>query len=479
MAAVTSAELQEAWEKVKRAKSLPNPPTIKLPLFSAKTPMKTRLAAIQHVISTLEYNYTGTLYFDVTKNRSFKSIVSTAKDILNEVLPIQCLEAVFLGAYLTASAPELERFPISFKTVAGGCVHRHIVLAVRHQHAKWGALGLSRSEKLMAKELKYASLSELVQDFCREFALLFHAVLKVYAGFPFSHDIHSSEKVEWRVMNLPLEHATWADAAQHLDAFSKEALDILAFKRAKGELPDSFALKFPLHVPETEPGKKSPDKRVLLSAGSFEFPGACGDEDAVLPLEGDAGPEKDSDKPPKPILVAPDRLEFKQALANAAQVLPTNIFLQNTTTSPYFVDIEELSGQLEIVTRGAVSSHHESGDSGGNNAAPKPSTATFRVSAKGMTAVAIKFRAAMPAAHSTVPKSDPAVATKAPGKTPRAGKGAPTSAKSFTSAALESRQVVTFKCRRVTRSSEGPSIEVEDGEAFVTELPFVVLPTAQ
>lgn len=149
----------------------------------------------------------------MNKNRSFKSIVSTAKDIVNEVLPIQCLEAVFLSAYLTANAPELERFPISFKTVAGGTVHRHIVLAVRHQHTKWGALGLSRSDKLMFKELKYATLSELVQDFCREFALLFHTVLKVYVGFPFSHDIHSSEKVEWRVRLFFLLHAAVAIAA--------------------------------------------------------------------------------------------------------------------------------------------------------------------------------------------------------------------------------------------------------------------------
>lgn len=273
------------------------------------------------------YNYTGTLYFDVNKNRSFKSIVSTAKDIVNEVLPIQCLEAVFLGAYLTANAPELERFPISFKTVAGGSVHRHIILAVRHQHAKWGALGLSRSEKLMFKELKYASLSELIQDFRKEFEQLFHSVLKVYVGFPFSHDIHSSEKVEWRMMNVSLENAKWTEVAQHFDTFSKEALDILAFKRAKGVLPDSFALKFPLHMPETEPGRKSSDKRLHLNAGSFEFPGAFDDDDSMLlppaaeTLKGGSSPGKDGNKAPKPILIAPDRLEFKQALAVRTNLL--------------------------------------------------------------------------------------------------------------------------------------------------------------
>ncbi|KAF1326343.1 hypothetical protein FI667_g8536, partial [Globisporangium splendens] len=243
MTAVTSEELQQAWQKVKHAKTLPD-------------------------------------YFDVNKNRSFKSIVSTAKDILNEILPIQCLEAVFLASYLTANAPDLERFPISFKSVAGTNVHRHIILAVRHQHNKWGALGLSRSGKLMYKELKYASLSELIQDFCHEFELLYHRVLKVYVGFPFNHDIHSSEKVEWRVMNISLEFNEWVDAAQHLDSFAKDAVDILAYKKSKGVLPESFATKFPLHTPESESGAsknaiKSPDKRrMTFSSSVFEFPSA-------------------------------------------------------------------------------------------------------------------------------------------------------------------------------------------------------------
>ncbi|KAF1320187.1 hypothetical protein FI667_g12655, partial [Globisporangium splendens] len=182
MAAVTSEELQKAWQKVKHAKTLPD-----------------YKDADENALGCDSTRHQYTRYFDVNKNRSFKSIVSTAKDILNKILPIQCLEAVFLASYLTANAPDLKRFPISFKSIAGTNVHRHIVLVVRYQHNKWGALGLSRSDKLMYKELKYASLSELIQDFCHEFELLYHRVLKVYVGFPFSHDIHSSEKVEWRV----------------------------------------------------------------------------------------------------------------------------------------------------------------------------------------------------------------------------------------------------------------------------------------
>lgn len=125
-------------------------------------------------------------------------------------------------------------------------------------------------------------------------------------------------------MNISLELNQWTDAAHHFDTFAKEALDILTFKKSKGVLPDSFASKFPLHMPEAEPGKKSPDKRIHPSASSFEYPvAAFGDEDegntppppAIDKLKGEQSPEKDENKIPKPILVAPDHLEFKQALA--------------------------------------------------------------------------------------------------------------------------------------------------------------------
>ena len=116
--------------------------------------MKAKLASIQNYMNGLEYNFTGTLYFDINKNRSFKAIVATAKEIVRDALPIQCLEAVFLSAYLTAELENLDRIPVSFKSIVDGQVFRHIILAVRHKK-KWGALGLSRSDKLMYKELKY------------------------------------------------------------------------------------------------------------------------------------------------------------------------------------------------------------------------------------------------------------------------------------------------------------------------------------
>ena len=74
--------------------------------------------------------------------------------MMRDALPIQCVEAVFLAAFLTAGLEELDRYPISFKSVVDGHTYRHIVLAVK-QGGKWGAVGISRRTSLMFKEMKH------------------------------------------------------------------------------------------------------------------------------------------------------------------------------------------------------------------------------------------------------------------------------------------------------------------------------------
>lgn len=66
--------------------------------------------------------------------------------VLKEALPIKCIEAVFLGALLSAPWSDVTRHPLGFKSSAGGLVHRHIVLVVHHPGSgQWGALGISRN----------------------------------------------------------------------------------------------------------------------------------------------------------------------------------------------------------------------------------------------------------------------------------------------------------------------------------------------
>ncbi|KAL4095511.1 hypothetical protein PRIC1_008885 [Phytophthora ramorum] len=471
MAAISSEELQDAWQKVKAMTILPEPPEPKMPSFGPKVTIKSRLHAVQNVITSLEYNYTGTLYFDVNKNRSFKSIANTAKEIIKEGLPIQCLEAVFLAAYLTAGLQTLERFPISFKTTAGTSTHRHIVLGVRHQQQKWGALGLSRCDKLMNKEMKFDSLSDLVLDYCQEFQNVYHKVVRVNVGFPLSHDIHSSERVEWRVLNLPVDTNVWTDVAKQLDNFGKDAAEIESFKKAKGEFPAWFGAKYALNAPEVEIGVRSPRAAQRFNSFSDDFEEFEEESQSHEPT-----PVPTPRKIPRPILVTPEEFTFKKPSSSAVPAPPTNIFLQNTSASPFLIEIEDNSGLLEIVTKSQPAAPPEkTQQSEERDEALKLNTtkctASVRISARGMIVVAIKYN---PHRLGTNKLASVSSSEKSP-QSKLLKKGVNENACSVEpTATSEQHQVVSFRCTPTTRSSENLTDAEPDGETFTLETPFVL-----
>lgn len=63
----------------------------------------------QKLLSKLNqrYNYTGETFFVKKKDRGFRHVTYTAKLIIRDALPIQCVEAVYLGAFLTAGMSEV------------------------------------------------------------------------------------------------------------------------------------------------------------------------------------------------------------------------------------------------------------------------------------------------------------------------------------------------------------------------------------
>ena len=78
--------------------------------------------------------------------------MDTAKEMIQEALPIKCLEAIILGTYLTNGLSGVDRFPISFKSSFLGNTHRHVVLGVYH-NGYYGSIGMSRRRDLMYKPL--------------------------------------------------------------------------------------------------------------------------------------------------------------------------------------------------------------------------------------------------------------------------------------------------------------------------------------
>ncbi|MEW5305271.1 MAG: hypothetical protein WDW36_007824 [Sanguina aurantia] len=184
--------------------------------------MPEKLRAVQRVIASLQYNHASGNHYSVRKARPFSRIMDTARDTLRKGLPIKCIEAVFLGLFLTAGWEDLERIPVGFKSAAGGQVYRHIVLVVHHVPTHtYGALGISRRPELMDKELVYGSLSAVLEGFKGAYERWWHRLLKIRVGLPAHHDLHWGGPVCWRYCTVsPSKHA-WPACAAILDTFSE------------------------------------------------------------------------------------------------------------------------------------------------------------------------------------------------------------------------------------------------------------------
>ena len=148
-------------------------------------------------------------------------IMDTAREVLREALPIKCIEAVFLGTLLTAGWEGLHRMPLGFKSTVNGETYRHVVLIVHHSPTqKWGALGISRRQELMYKELSFDSLALLVADYKAGYEKWFHRLTKARVGLPFHHDMQSTAPVCWRFCSISPCKQSWASCAAALDKYA-------------------------------------------------------------------------------------------------------------------------------------------------------------------------------------------------------------------------------------------------------------------
>ena len=107
----TEADVKNALAQIPGNPNLPPVPYPALPVFTREVSIRKRLVAYQKFISSFEYKYTGQNYFLLRRDRGFAHLMSMAKEIMNEALPIQCIEAVFLGVYLTCGLSEVNLRP--------------------------------------------------------------------------------------------------------------------------------------------------------------------------------------------------------------------------------------------------------------------------------------------------------------------------------------------------------------------------------
>ena len=235
-------------ERIRSLPVLPDPPVLKVPVSdlcstSTHVAVLDNLKKIKDFIESFEYNYSGKPFIRMNKSKGSSHIFSVSKQLIKEGLPIQCVEAVFLGTHLTAHMLEMERVPLSFKTkFFHGTVHRHIVLAVRYE-GKWGAIGISRRPNLMHKDVRFASLADLVEEFRQSYAECYHKLLTVYVGLPLPHNQCLDQPVKWRATKVRMVSNSAEDVATKINSFTSVMAKMNEYYIREGCLPESSLRK--------------------------------------------------------------------------------------------------------------------------------------------------------------------------------------------------------------------------------------------
>ncbi|XP_055000629.1 tubulinyl-Tyr carboxypeptidase 2 isoform X2 [Sorex araneus] len=193
----------------------------KVPDYRLSMSIPDWLQAVQGYMKTLQYNHTGTQFFEIRKMRPLSGLMETAREMTRESLPIKCLEAVILAIYLTNGQPSVERFPISFKTYFSGSHFHHVVLGI-YCNGRYGSLGMSRRAELMDKPLAFRTLSDLVFDFEDSYRKYLHTVKKVKVGLYVPHEPHSFQPIEWKQLVLNVPKMLRADLRKELERHARD-----------------------------------------------------------------------------------------------------------------------------------------------------------------------------------------------------------------------------------------------------------------
>eukprot|EP01065_Artemidia_motanka_P036540 TRINITY_DN44487_c0_g1_i1.p1 TRINITY_DN44487_c0_g1~~TRINITY_DN44487_c0_g1_i1.p1 ORF type:complete len:398 (+),score=73.20 TRINITY_DN44487_c0_g1_i1:66-1259(+) len=144
----------------------------------------------QRFLETFEYSFAGPS-FATRKKRPLSDILTDASTIVRErtTTAIQCIEAAFVGLYLTQGLRGVTRFGISLASqLPCGYRYYHQVLgiAVRISDDRhvFGAMALSRDFGLASKPCVFSSLADMLRNYRVHYRRAGHTPVAVQVGRP-------------------------------------------------------------------------------------------------------------------------------------------------------------------------------------------------------------------------------------------------------------------------------------------------------
>ena len=111
---MSDPEVKAEIERIRALPDIAEPAALEAPqLDTSPSPTRTgvveNIRRIQAFIRSFQYNYSGKPFIRMNKSKGALHVFAVSRQLIKEQLPMQCVEAVFLGAHLTASMQDVER----------------------------------------------------------------------------------------------------------------------------------------------------------------------------------------------------------------------------------------------------------------------------------------------------------------------------------------------------------------------------------